>query len=56
MARSIDTLARDPVLRARLGQTGRAMFADLFRHEVMTEKIRAVYLSILGSQRQRESS
>jgi glycosyltransferase involved in cell wall biosynthesis len=56
LARSIDTLARDPALRARFGQTGRAMFADAFRHEVMTERIRALYESILHSQPQRVSS
>ncbi len=56
LARSIDTLARDPALRARFGQAGRAMFTDAFRHEVMTERIRAVYENILHSQRQRVSS
>ncbi len=50
LARSIDTLARDPALRARLGQKGQAMFTEAFRHEVMTEKIREVYEQILDSQ------
>lgn len=40
-------LADDPALRVRLGQTGRALFTDRFRHQTMTKSIREVYSSVL---------
>jgi glycosyltransferase involved in cell wall biosynthesis len=36
-------LAADPSLRASLGSEGRRRFADQFRHETMTEQLRALY-------------
>ncbi len=36
-------LARDAELRARLGHTGRERFAEQFRHETMTRRIRELY-------------
>jgi len=47
MARAIQQLAADPALRDRLGQDGRRRFADPFRHERMTERIRRLYESLL---------
>ncbi len=41
-------LAKDPVLRRRLGETGRTRFTDQFRHEFMTRQIREVYASVLN--------
>jgi glycosyltransferase involved in cell wall biosynthesis len=41
-------LAQDAGLRRRLGQCGRDRFADQFRHEAMTQKIRALYERVLG--------
>ena len=37
-------LTGDPALRSRLGQTGRSLFTEQFRHENMVDKIREVYL------------
>jgi glycosyltransferase involved in cell wall biosynthesis len=47
LADAMVQLAVDADLRQRLGETGRRRFADQFRHEVMTEKIRAVYQRVL---------
>lgn len=41
-------LARDADLRQRMGATGRARFADQFRHETMTRQLRALYQKLLG--------
>ncbi len=41
-------LAANPELRERYGSTGRDRFTDLFRHEVMTKRIRDVYQEVLG--------
>lgn len=46
-------LAANPALRQRLGAEGRRRFADLFRHEAMTEAIRSLYLRVLESPRHR---
>jgi len=40
-------LARDPQLRSRLGERGRALFTDPFRHQTMTRRIREVYADVL---------
>ena len=40
-------LAADPELRARMGATGRERFADRFRHESMTDRLRSLYLRLL---------
>lgn len=42
-------LARDAVLRNRLGACGRERFADQFRHETMTRKLRTIYERVLAS-------
>lgn len=49
LARALVELARNPELRGRMGAAGRRRFTDLFRHERMTERIRAVYLDVLRS-------
>ncbi|MDX1945794.1 MAG: glycosyltransferase family 4 protein [Pirellulaceae bacterium] len=41
------TLAADADLRRQLGQTGRERFADQFRHETMTRRIRELYHRVL---------
>jgi glycosyltransferase involved in cell wall biosynthesis len=53
--RSVDELATalcelvgDPVLRERLGRTGRERLVDQFRHETMTRRIREVYGRLLA--------
>ena len=50
LAEAIRRLAQDPGLRTRLGDTGRLRFADQFRHEFMTKRIREVYKRVLASQ------
>lgn len=47
LASALSQLAGDPMLRARLGQNGRARFQDIFRHETMTRRIREVYQSVI---------
>jgi glycosyltransferase involved in cell wall biosynthesis len=44
-------LAADPTARQRLGAEGRRRFADQFRHEFMTRRIRAVYEMVLSRPR-----
>lgn len=44
MSDALVELASDRALRRALGETGRALFTDQFRHERMTERIRQVYL------------
>ncbi len=41
-------LAGDADLRHRLGAAGRARFAEQFRHETMTDRLRLLYLRLLG--------
>jgi len=40
---ALTQLAADPSLRQQLGNTGRSRFADQFRHETMTRRVREVY-------------
>jgi len=51
LAAKLQLLASDPALRARLGAEGRRRFADVFRHERMTEQLRALYVKLLERQR-----
>ncbi len=51
LARAIIELAADPARRDRLGETGRRLFADQFRHETMTDRIRSLYVAGLGARR-----
>ena len=41
-------LAADPTMRDRFGQEGRRRFADVFRHEYMTDQLRELYKRILA--------
>lgn len=47
LADALTVLCLDADLRARLGAEGRRRFTDVFRHETMTEQIRAVYTNLL---------
>jgi glycosyltransferase involved in cell wall biosynthesis len=44
-------LAADPAMRDRMGQEGRKRFADVFRHEHMTEQLRQLYEDVLNRNR-----
>jgi glycosyltransferase involved in cell wall biosynthesis len=48
LAAAIEALARDAALRDRLGRTGRARFTNQFRHQVMTQQLRALYERLLA--------
>ncbi len=48
LADAIIQLACDRSLRDRLGQGGAKLFTDQFRHQTMTQKIRAVYHELLS--------
>lgn len=48
LARALCTLSGDATLHERLGQTGRARFADQFRHQTMTRRIRQLYQRLLA--------
>lgn len=48
LAEPLTKLAADGDLRRRLGQTGRKRFADRFRHETMTRRIRELYEQVLA--------
>lgn len=47
LAEALTRLVLDSSLRTRLGATGRERFADQFRHETMTRRIRALYQQLL---------
>jgi glycosyltransferase involved in cell wall biosynthesis len=51
LAAAILWLAAEPALRQTLGQEGRRRFADQFRHETMTSRIRALYERLLDEAR-----
>jgi hypothetical protein len=40
-------LCGDPALRCKLGKEGRSRFAEQFRHETMTRRIREAYERVL---------
>ncbi|MGH7138517.1 MAG: glycosyltransferase, partial [Pirellulales bacterium] len=48
LAKAIDELAADAALRDRLGAEGRRRFAEVFRHEHMTQRTRVLYEQLLG--------
>lgn len=50
LAVALIELCGDKVLRARLGASGRARFAEVFRHESATARIRALYEQLLAGQ------
>jgi glycosyltransferase involved in cell wall biosynthesis len=45
---ALEALTCDAGLRQRLGAEGRRRFADQFRHETMTRRLREIYLEILA--------
>lgn len=47
LVEAICELAGNPALREKLGQTGRELFAEQFRHQVMTARIREIYQQVL---------
>jgi glycosyltransferase involved in cell wall biosynthesis len=49
LADAILQLARDPELRRRLGEQGRGLFTEQFRHETMTSRLREIYQRLLAS-------
>lgn len=51
LVRALDELIDDPALRDRLGNEGRRRFAEVFRHEHMTERTRELYEKLLARQR-----
>ncbi len=50
LANAIDSLAGSTQMRNEMGQKGRALFTEQFRHETMTKSIREIYVR-LSSQR-----
>ncbi len=44
---ALEQLIQDGPLRERLGAEGRRRFAEQFRHQRMTERLRALYVEIL---------
>jgi glycosyltransferase involved in cell wall biosynthesis len=49
LAEKLKVLAADPAMRDRFGQEGRRRFADVFRHERMTEQLRQLYQKVLAN-------
>jgi glycosyltransferase involved in cell wall biosynthesis len=45
---ALDELIADPALRDRLGAEGRRRFADVFRHQHMTQRTRELYEGLLA--------
>lgn len=45
---AMEQLVEDPSLRQRMGQKGRELFTETFRHETMTRRIRDEYSRILA--------
>jgi glycosyltransferase involved in cell wall biosynthesis len=50
LRQAILTLAANPTTRAAMGHEGRSRFADQFRHETMTRRLRSLYERILELQ------
>ena len=48
LADKLKLLAADPAMRDRFGQEGRRRFADVFRHEHMTDQLRDLYQNVLA--------
>ena len=48
LSTALTHLAGDAALRQQLGNTGRNLFADQFRHETMTRRVREVYERVLS--------
>ena len=48
LSEALKELVKDPELRRRMGETGRARFQDQFRHQTMSRRIREVYEEVLA--------
>lgn len=48
LCQALESLILDSELRTRLGQQGRELCRDRFRHQTITEQIRALYTSLLS--------
>lgn len=48
LAEAVGRLVADPTLRKQLGQKGRQLFEQPFRHQFMTERVREVYQNVLS--------
>jgi len=46
LAQAMCTLAKSPELRSEMGNKGRELFTEQFRHETMTRKIRDLYIQV----------
>ncbi len=51
LTQALSILIRRPELRQQFGAAGRARCVDVFRHESMTQQIRAVYEKVLAARR-----
>ncbi|MEZ6090644.1 MAG: glycosyltransferase family 4 protein [Pirellulaceae bacterium] len=49
LAKRIQELVKNVTLRNKLGEQGRGRFTKVFRHETMTEQLRAIYQQLLAS-------
>ncbi len=49
LAAAVLRLAADPALREAMGSEGRRRFADQFRHETMTDRLRTLYERLLAA-------
>ncbi|MFN0019810.1 MAG: glycosyltransferase family 4 protein [Pirellulaceae bacterium] len=49
LAAALTQLAGNASLREQFGNTGRSRFADQFRHETMTRRVREIYERVLGA-------
>lgn len=48
LAKSIESLAGDATMRARMGGAGQSRFTEQFRYQTMTRRIRELYLDVLA--------
>jgi glycosyltransferase involved in cell wall biosynthesis len=51
LSRKLSLLVADPAMRDRYGQEGRRRFAQVFRHEYMTDRLRELYANVLKGRR-----
>ena len=51
LSTALVTLVNDAALRSRLGAAGRRRFAEPFRHQEMTRRLREIYTRVLASSR-----
>jgi len=49
IAKAVIELANDPLLRKRMGQTGKAFVFETFDPQVLSEKVEAIYEKVVGN-------